>query len=48
MNPDCQTDRCPLVRVLDERRRVHEVDLKIIEILTAEVERLARLAEEKT
>lgn len=42
----CETPRCPLVHVLDEWRRMHELDLKIIAILTGEVERLARLAME--
>lgn len=47
MKDRCDTERCPLRRVLDEWRRLHEMDLKIIVILTDEVERLAKLATEE-
>ena len=49
---DCETDRCPLNPVLDRYRELvaeHErkaaIDQRIIEIMSGEIERLARLAE---
>ena len=47
MRSDCETEKCPLRRVLDEWRKLHEMDLKIIVILTGEVERLSKLATEE-